>query len=98
MFAESGPSVPPNEVEIRAAALRVAAELEIFGHASAQRRPSRLPSRRSSGGDEAPLCLFQTDPLWRGASPLDVQGVDTGLTRQDILSAIRESRERPGPA
>lgn len=29
-----------------------------------------------------------------GRSPLDVPGVDTGITREEIVAAIREGRER----
>jgi prevent-host-death family protein len=31
-----------------------------------------------------------------GRSPLDVPGVDTGITREEIIEAIRESREKKG--
>ncbi|MEX1256916.1 MAG: type II toxin-antitoxin system Phd/YefM family antitoxin [Gemmatimonadota bacterium] len=37
---------------------------------------------------------FTVRPVPPGGSPLNVAGVDTGLTRDDILAAIRESRER----
>lgn len=37
---------------------------------------------------------FTVRPVRTGGSPLDVPGVDTGLRRDDIIAAIRESRER----
>ncbi len=37
---------------------------------------------------------FALRPVRSDASPLDVPGVDTDLTRDDIIAAIRESRER----
>lgn len=40
---------------------------------------------------------FTIRPVPSGGSPLDVAGVDTGVSTDDILSAIREGRERdPG--
>jgi antitoxin (DNA-binding transcriptional repressor) of toxin-antitoxin stability system len=37
---------------------------------------------------------FTVRPVPPGGSPLDVPGVDTDVTRDDITEAIRESRER----
>lgn len=40
---------------------------------------------------------FLLRPVHPGGSPLDVPGVESGLGREEILAAIRESRERvPG--
>ncbi len=38
--------------------------------------------------------MFQITPVSQKASPLDVGFVDVNLTREDIVSAVRESRER----
>jgi antitoxin Phd len=39
---------------------------------------------------------FEIAPVRSQASPLDVQGVDLGLTAEEIVSAIREARAREG--
>jgi len=37
---------------------------------------------------------FVVKPVPRSGSPLDVRGVDVGLTAEQIVDAVRESRER----
>jgi hypothetical protein len=37
---------------------------------------------------------FVVRPVGRGRSPLDVRGVDLDLTSEDIVKAVRESREQ----
>ena len=37
---------------------------------------------------------FEIAPVRSQASPLDVQGVDLGLSAEEIVSAIRETRSR----
>jgi len=39
---------------------------------------------------------FEIAPVRSKASPLDVQGVDLGLTAEEIVSAIRETHMREG--
>jgi len=39
---------------------------------------------------------FAVRPVAPEGSPLDVPGADTSVTRQEILAAIREGRERKG--
>ena len=39
---------------------------------------------------------FEIAPVRPKASPLDVEGVDLGLTAEEIVSAIRETRARNG--
>jgi len=39
---------------------------------------------------------FEIAPVRSKASPLDVQGVDLGLTAEEIVSAIRETHAREG--
>jgi hypothetical protein len=39
---------------------------------------------------------FEIAPVRSQASPLDVQGVDLGLSAEEIVSAIREARAREG--
>ena len=36
--------------------------------------------------------MFQVTPVEQQTSPLDVGYVDVALTREDIVSAVRESR------
>ncbi|NKC14095.1 MAG: type II toxin-antitoxin system Phd/YefM family antitoxin [Gammaproteobacteria bacterium] len=38
--------------------------------------------------------VFNIQPAAKSRSPLDVEGVSTGVTKADILAAVRESRER----
>ncbi len=38
--------------------------------------------------------LFQLVPVSPKSSPLDIPGIDTNITASEIVSAIRESRER----
>ncbi len=40
--------------------------------------------------------LFVVKPQPRQESPLDVEGVDLGVTTDEIVDFIRESRERTG--
>ena len=39
---------------------------------------------------------FVVQPESSGASPLDVEGVDLGVTTNEIVNMIREGRERYG--
>jgi antitoxin Phd len=39
---------------------------------------------------------FEIAPVRSQASPLDVQGVDLGLSVEEIVSAVREARAREG--
>jgi antitoxin Phd len=39
---------------------------------------------------------FEIAPVRSQASPLDVQGVDLGLSDEEIVSAVREVRAREG--
>jgi prevent-host-death family protein len=45
---------------------------------------------RRRGGE-----VFSIVPKPRQGSPLDVPGIDTGVTTAEILTAIREVRRRP---
>lgn len=50
------------------------------------RREGRVEIRRRDGQ------RFTVRPSERAGSPLDVPGVDAGLSRQEIVSLVRESR------
>lgn len=52
------------------------------------RRDGSVRIRRKDGQ------LFVLQPIPSKDSPLDVEGVDLGLTTQEIVDIIREGRER----
>ena len=52
------------------------------------RREGEIRIKRRDGTE------FTIRPVPSGGSPLDVVGVDAGVSAEDILSAIREGRER----
>jgi hypothetical protein len=57
------------------------------------RRRGEIRIKRRDGTE------FAVRPVQTEGSPLDVPGADTDVTREEILAAIRESRERnPGQA
>jgi hypothetical protein len=39
---------------------------------------------------------FEIAPVRSRASPLDVEGIDLGLSAEEIVAAVREAREREG--
>jgi len=41
---------------------------------------------------------FSLRPVRRISSPLDVSGIDAGISREELVAVIRESRERPPAA
>ncbi len=41
--------------------------------------------------------MFQLTPIQQKTSPLDVGFVETDLTREDIVAAVRESRATKRP-
>lgn len=55
------------------------------------RRKGQVRIKRRDGTE------FVLRPIETGGSPLDVPGVDTDLTREEILEAVRESRRGGGP-
>jgi antitoxin (DNA-binding transcriptional repressor) of toxin-antitoxin stability system len=79
--------------------------VKVYTYSEARQRLARLLDEARKGGEirikRRDGTEFAVRPVRSDTSPLDVPGVDTGLTREDILGAIRESRERdpkPGPA
>ena len=52
------------------------------------REDGEVRIKRRDGGE------FVVRPANRIGSPLDVEGVDSGLTVQEIVEAVREVRER----
>ena len=72
--------------------------MKVYTYSEARQRLARLLDEARKGGEirikRRDGTEFAVRPVQSDASPLDVPGVDTGLTREDILAAIRESRER----
>ena len=72
--------------------------MKVYTYSEARQRLARLLDEVEGGGeirikrrDGSEYALRRVRP---GGSPLDVPGVETGLTRADLMAAIRESRER----
>lgn len=65
-------------------------------HTQAESLTDLMEKARQEGGiyirrDDGLLFLLKPE-VQTARSPLDVEGVDTGLTREDILEAIHEGR------
>jgi len=71
--------------------------MKVYSYSQARQNLSEVLNRSKSeevlirrrGGE-----VFRISPQRRKGSPLDVKGVTTAASTQDILSAIREVRER----
>lgn len=72
--------------------------MKVYTYSEARQRLARILEEAREGGEvrikRRDGSEFVVRPVFSRGSPLDVPGVDTGLTREDILVAIRESRER----
>ena len=72
--------------------------MKVYTYSEARRRLARLLDEARQGGEvrikRRDGSEFALRPVERGASPLDVPGVDSGVSRGEILAAIRESRAR----
>ncbi len=72
--------------------------MKVYTYSEARQRLATLLDEARRGGEirikRRDGSEFAVRPVARGTSPLDVPGVDSGLTREEILSAIRESRQR----
>ena len=72
--------------------------MKVYTYSEARQRLAQVLDEARRGGEirikRRDGSEFAVRPVRSGGSPLDVPGVDTGLTREDILAAIRESRER----
>lgn len=72
--------------------------MKVYTYSEARQRLAQILDEAREGGevrikrrDGSEFAVRRVDS--RG-SPLDVPGVDTGLSREEVVSAIRESRER----
>jgi hypothetical protein len=75
--------------------------MKVYTYSEARQRLARLLDEVRDEGEvrikRRDGAEFAVRRVPSGGSPLDVPGVDTGLDREEILAAIRESRERqPG--
>jgi antitoxin (DNA-binding transcriptional repressor) of toxin-antitoxin stability system len=72
--------------------------MKVYTYSDARQRLSRLLDEARECGEirikRRDGSEFAVRPVRPVGSPLDVPGADTGLTRDDILAAVRESRER----
>lgn len=79
--------------------------MKVYTYSEARRWFSRVLDEARQGGEirirRRDGAEFSLRPIASVGSPLDVPGVDADLSRDDILGAVREGRERErdhGPA
>lgn len=74
--------------------------MKVYTYSEARRWLARVLDEAREGGEvrirRRDGTEFSLRPVVRESSPLDVPGVETGVTRDEILEAIREGRERRG--
>lgn len=72
--------------------------MKVYTYSEARRWFARVLDEARAGGEvrikRRDGSEFSLRPVSGTVSPLDVPGVDTGLSREDIVGAIREGRER----
>ena len=72
--------------------------MKVYTYSEARQRLARLLDEARERGEirikRRDGSEFAVRPVRPGGSALDVPGVQTGLTREDIIAAVRESRER----
>ncbi|MGH7563400.1 MAG: type II toxin-antitoxin system Phd/YefM family antitoxin [Gemmatimonadota bacterium] len=72
--------------------------MKVYTYSEARQQLARLLDEARKGGEirikRRDGSEFAIRPVRSEGSPLDVPGADTSVTREDILAAIRESRER----
>ena len=72
--------------------------MKVYTYSEARQWFARLLDEARAGADvrikRRDGSEFTLRPVQRGRSPLEVPGVVTRVTAADIVSAIRESRER----
>ncbi len=75
--------------------------MKVYTYSEARQRLARILDEAQEWGEirikRRDGSEFTVRPVQGGESPLDVPGVETRLDRDEIVAAIRESRERfPG--
>jgi len=72
--------------------------MKVYTYSQARQKLAKLLDEASSEGQVAIKKrggeTFILKPVRQQGSPLDIEGVDTGLDLDEINSAVRESRER----
>lgn len=72
--------------------------MKVYTYTEARQRLARVLDEARAGGEirikRRDGSEFAIRPVASGKSPLDVPGVETGIGREEILSVIRELRER----
>lgn len=72
--------------------------MKVYTYTEARQRLASLLDEARKGGEvrikRRDGAEFAVRPVLEGGSPLDVPEVDSDVSREDILQAIRESRER----
>lgn len=72
--------------------------MKVYTYSEARQRLAHLLDEAREAGEvrikRRDGSEYTLRPVPPGGSPLDVPGVDTDLERDEILAAIRESRER----
>jgi antitoxin (DNA-binding transcriptional repressor) of toxin-antitoxin stability system len=75
--------------------------MKVYTYSEARQQLARLLDEARKGGEirikRRDGTEFAVRPVRSDASPLDVPGIDTTVTLEDIVAAIRESRERAPP-
>jgi antitoxin (DNA-binding transcriptional repressor) of toxin-antitoxin stability system len=72
--------------------------MKVYTYSEARQRFAQLLDEAREGGEirikRRDGSEFSLRPVPRGGSPLDVPGVEAGLNREEILEALKASRER----
>jgi prevent-host-death family protein len=72
--------------------------MKVYTYSEARQRLARLLDEAREGGEirikRRDGAEFAVRPIRPTRSPLDVPGIDTDVTADDIIAAVRESRER----
>jgi antitoxin (DNA-binding transcriptional repressor) of toxin-antitoxin stability system len=72
--------------------------MKVYTYSEARQQLARLLDEARTGGEirikRRDGSEFAVRPVRSDASPFDVPGIETSVTLEDIVAAIRESRER----
>lgn len=72
--------------------------MKVYTYSEARRRFAAILDEARRGGEvrikRRDGSEFALTPVRDGGSPFDVPGVDAGVSRSEIIEALREGRER----
>lgn len=75
--------------------------MKVYTYSEARQRLSRVLDEAKSRGESRIKrrdgSEFVVRPAPSSLSPLDVEGVSTGVSLEDVLEAVKEGRERERP-